>query len=392
MDTIIIFEAGLQDHREFWLKGLAAHFNLILLQPWEPTWEKPYIRSYVPCSFDNWDKELRRLTNFFKNQQVKGVVCLNEGTVNFGVDLQKALGVTLTHDLADPRVIRNKLLMRKHLSEQGLLTPQTYERGQNFNYPVIVKPSEFMSSMGVTLVRSSQELQASMDLARTVDIPEEKLRDHYGLSDEVVIEEFVEGEEFSIECWVQQGNVLSFQVTKKIKVEIPLFYETGHISNATISSELMKEIENYVKKVVSSFSLKNGLYHLEVMINKLEIYTVELAARPGGGMIPYLYMKTSGLDYPYILGNIMTGKSLVINFLDEKSSSAVFFPFGANVHSDEIEKKAKSMNCEIVCLDYDLTKKSQNLSVRFGQVIFTGAYSQLLSLLTNLNKKCSNVV
>ncbi len=392
VDTIIIFEAGLQDHREFWLQGLSTHFKLILLQPWEPTWEKPYITNYVPCSFENWDQELERLRGQFAAQDIKAVICLNEGTVNYTVALQRALGLTLIHDLDDPRVIRNKLLMRRHLFKNGILSPRTYELDEEFDFPVIVKPSEFMASMGVSLVKNVQELKTSVELAQTVDIQEEKLRNHYGLSEDIVIEEYLEGEEFSLECWVQNGNVINVHLTKKIKVSPPFFYETGHISNAPISPALRNEIGDYVTKVVSSFSLKNGLYHFEVMIKDEAIYTIELAARPGGGMIPFLYMLTGSLDYPYILGNIMSGNSQPIVFPENLGSSAVFFPFGTNIHPDKLEEEAKSLNCKIVFRDYNIDKKNQDLSIRFGHVIFTGGYTPLLHLLEKLNKKCSHVV
>ena len=52
---LLILEAGLQDGREYWLKNLGERgYRLHLAQPWEPTWEKPYIEKYVPFSFDKW--------------------------------------------------------------------------------------------------------------------------------------------------------------------------------------------------------------------------------------------------------------------------------------------------------------------------------------------------
>lgn len=391
METLIIFEAGLQEYREYWLQGLSKHFNLILLQPWEPSWEAPYIQSYVKCSFDSWNLELRRLTDLFSKQRIKGIIALNEGTVNFAVDLQKALQVPLTHELLDSSVIRNKLRMRMKLKEDGFLVPVTYKKNDQIKFPVIVKPSEFMSSMGVMLAYHSDELDKSYETARTVDIPEENLRDHYKLSEDVVIEEYIDGEEFSIECWAQDGKILNFSVTKKIKVLPPLFYETGHISSAEIASDLRLEIEKYVAKTVDSFKLRNGLYHFEVMIRDNKVYTVELAARPGGGMIPYLYMLTSGEDYPLILGNIMSGEKQQ-KLTQPKSSAAVFFPYGENVSFEEVKRISADHSCEVVYEAYDVTKRSLDFSERFGQVVFKGSYKNLLALLENLNKKCMHVV
>jgi biotin carboxylase len=282
--------------------------------------------------------------------------------------------------------------MRKHLRESGLPCAKTFENHNEVVFPVIVKPSEFMSSIGVSLVREQSELSRRIEEARTIDIPEESLRLHYQLSEQVVVEEYIEGEEFSIECWVDKGKVLSWQVTKKIKIDPPCFFESGHISSAPVTGAFADELPRFVEKIVKNFEFQTGLYHIEVINRKGVPYTVEIAARPGGDMIQLLYMLTSSLDYPKIMGDLMAGKDPGNINWEFRGYGAVFFPFGRNIRRNELEKIISSHSCEAFVLSYNDEKKSEDLSERFGQVIMRGSYQNLLDLIEQLNRMCAHVV
>lgn len=392
MERIIVFEAGLQDHREYWLKEMSKSYELILLQPWLPTWEKSYISEYIECTFDKWEQELERLVRLFIPMNIKGVVCLNEGTVNFANDLQKSLKLPCIHSHHLPQALRNKKLMRQELLKSKLLSPKVYSDIHQVVFPVIVKPAEFMSSLGVSLVRNESELMQALKVATTIDIPEENLRTHYSLSSEVVIEEYIEGEEFSIECMVQKELILDIRITKKIKVLPPLFYETGHISNREFTEELLKRIHHYAKEVVKAFSLQNGLFHFEVMIRDKDIYTIELAARPGGDMIPYLYMNSEEMNYPRRVAEVFTDKKINPKSVESSESFAVYFPWGESFERTYLSEEVLKNNCRIISEKWIEKTKSADLSERLGEIILAGQYQDLLKLLNTLNQKCQHVV
>lgn len=145
---------------------------------------------------------------------------------------------------------------------------------QHLHFPVIIKPRDNSGSRGVKLCRSMEELQASMTEALEVS----KL-------DTVLVEEFIEGPEFSIESLHHDGKSEVIQFTEKKTTEFPYNVELGHIQPANISDENKQKIREIIAKIGKALNFENCPSHTELKINERGIFVIETSPRLGGDYI-----------------------------------------------------------------------------------------------------------
>lgn len=145
---------------------------------------------------------------------------------------------------------------------------------EDFEYPVIIKPRDNSGSRGVKLCRSKEELEASMSEAFEVS----KL-------DTILVEEFIEGLEYSIEGLHHDGKSEVIQFTEKKTTEFPYNVELGHIQPANISDENKHQIREIVYKIGKALNFMNCPSHTELKINERGIFVIETSPRLGGDYI-----------------------------------------------------------------------------------------------------------
>lgn len=141
-------------------------------------------------------------------------------------------------------------------------------------YPVIVKPRDNSGSRGVKLCRTEEELTASMAEAL-----------EYSKLDTVLVEEFIEGPEYSIEGLHYDGRAEVIQFTEKKTTEFPYNVELGHIQPANISEDNKQKIREIVAKIGKALNFVNCPSHTELKINERGIYVIETSPRLGGDYI-----------------------------------------------------------------------------------------------------------
>ena len=156
---------------------------------------------------------------------------------------------------------------------QGRLISKA-EEAEGLVFPVIVKPRDNSGSRGVKLCRNKEELEASINEALEVS----KL-------DTVLVEEFIEGPEYSIEGLHHDGKSEVIQFTEKKTTEFPYNVELGHIQPANISEENQQKIREIVAKIGSALHFENCPSHTELKINERGIFVIETSPRLGGDYI-----------------------------------------------------------------------------------------------------------
>lgn len=148
------------------------------------------------------------------------------------------------------------------------------EEAEGLVFPVIVKPRDNSGSRGVKLCRDKNELQISIDEA----LENSKL-------DTVLVEEFIEGPEYSIESLHHDGKSEVIQFTEKKTTEFPYNVELGHIQPANISEENQQKIREIVDKIGAALHFENCPSHTELKINERGIFVIETSPRLGGDYI-----------------------------------------------------------------------------------------------------------
>lgn len=148
------------------------------------------------------------------------------------------------------------------------------EEAEGLIFPVIVKPRDNSGSRGVKLCRSKEELEASMIEALEVS-----------KHDTILVEEFIEGPEYSIEGLHHDGKSEVIQFTEKKTTEFPYNVELGHIQPANISEENKQKISEIVSKIGKALKFDNCPSHTELKINERGIFVIETSPRLGGDYI-----------------------------------------------------------------------------------------------------------
>lgn len=156
---------------------------------------------------------------------------------------------------------------------QGRLISKV-EEAEGLVFPVIVKPRDNSGSRGVKLCRNQVELKTSIDEA----LENSKL-------DSVLVEEFIEGPEYSIEGLHHDGKSEVIQFTEKKTTEFPYNVELGHIQPANISDDNKQKIREIVAKIGKALQFVNCPSHTELKINERGIFVIETSPRLGGDYI-----------------------------------------------------------------------------------------------------------
>ncbi len=199
---------------------------------------------------------------------------------------------------------------------QGRLISNVKE-SEGLVFPVIVKPRDNSGSRGVKLCRNNEELNACIEEA----LENSKL-------DTVLVEEFIEGPEYSIESLHHDGKSEVIQFTEKKTTEFPYNVELGHIQPANISDENKQQIREIVAKIGKALKFENCPSHTELKINDRGIFVIETSPRLGGDYITStLTPLSTGVNVEDELLRISLGEKITTAPQSVQYSGVRFFAF-----------------------------------------------------------------
>lgn len=110
-----------------------------------------------------------------------------------------------------------------------------------------------------------------------------------------IVEEFIEGTEYSVEALTHHGRHHIVAITEKFK-DPESFIETGHLVPARIDPGTRDRIAGYVERCLTALKVSCGPTHTEVIVNGGEAAMIETHTRPGGDKIPLLVKYATGVD------------------------------------------------------------------------------------------------
>ena len=184
---------------------------------------------------------------------------------------------------------QNKTLTKRVLNDLDIANTKFYTINKNdslkniqkLNFPLIVKPNNLGSSIGVKKVDNLEEL---------IDATKECFK----YDKNILIEEFLENsKEYNISVVEKNGNIITSSIEEIIKTEELFDYKqkyeggdklSGMVSSkrefpANISENLKKEIEGIAVKIYKSFEAK-GVIRIDFLY-KDKLYVNEVNAIPG---------------------------------------------------------------------------------------------------------------
>lgn len=309
------------------------------------------------------------------------ITSTSDGPVRTAAYVNEKLGKQPDLSYEDSLCATIKSYMRDRLKEKGVPVPEYYAAGsfEDFKSAVgklgdtcIVKPADNAGSRGVVLIDEG------------VSKTEEKLQEIYEYSRGnsrngiVMVEEFMQGAEVSVEAVTVNGDTEIITITDKLVTPPPYFVELGHSEPSRLDEETQKQIREVAKRAVAAIRLRNGPSHTEIKVTKSGPKIVELAARLGGDFI------TSRL-VPLSTGVDMVGSSVLLAAGERvelagkwNKGAAIRFIQGRKGIVDKIninEAVYREKGVEEVVIykkEGDLVNSTKSSNDRLGHVIASG--------------------
>jgi biotin carboxylase len=244
------------------------------------------------------------------------------------------------------------------------------------SYPLIVKPTDRSGSRGIFKVIDPVELQAAVAFAREPSFEKK-----------VLIEEFAEGREYSIEYISFDACHHFLACTEKFTTGAPMFVETGHLQPPKHMDEAtLAKIQKLVPQVLDSLGVRFGASHTELKVDESgNIKLIECGARMGGDCIGSdLVYLSRGIDFVQAVIDVSCGKAPELKPVREEKISAIRFIFN---HQDlECFEKIKASHPEKIYRQSEIMpidgRQISDSSTRYGFYILSAdSMDEMLELL-----------
>ncbi len=146
----------------------------------------------------------------------------------------------------------------------------------SFGYPLIIKPTDSSGSRGVSKIESDDD--GVEDAVKHAFI--------YSNSGEVIVEEYMQGTEFTVEVIVDGGEVHVLAVTEKKKVESTRGTVARELATPERPNDVVKAISDLVVSAFVALEYTDGPGHAEVILKDAGgVGMIEVAGRGGGFMV-----------------------------------------------------------------------------------------------------------
>jgi len=170
---------------------------------------------------------------------------------------------------------------------------------RSLSLPVFIKPNKNGSSYGVTKVLRESEI-------------EEGLIKAFEFDDEVIIEEYIEGREFSCGVYVLNGKVIALPPTEIISTTGFFDYEAKYmgkskeVTPAELSVEETSEMQMWSKKIFIALGCKT-LSRIDFILKGNVFYFLEANTTPGmtnESLVPQ-QVRAAGMDVAWFINSLI---------------------------------------------------------------------------------------
>ncbi len=220
--------------------------------------------------------------------------CIDQANIAACYAAEK-MGLTKPYSYKIALDVTNKELMKNIFIKNGIPTSKYICTTSLENYdisgmkfPLVVKPVDCNGSKGVRKALNEEEvkiyLKDAISLSRTHN---------------AIIEEFKEGMEIQVDCYIKDGKSQVIMTRQKRKFTIDGADElqsVGSVVPAGVSENVQNEIAVIANNIASAFNLKNTPMFFQAIVNGDDISVIEFAPRIGGGLSYEMIKIIAGVD------------------------------------------------------------------------------------------------
>ena len=276
---------------------------------------------------------------------------------------------------AAAEIASNKLGMKEKYEEYGVRTARfrlvkldgsdLKEKAAELTFPLIFKAVDSSGSRGIRRVDSEEEFERTRQY-----VAESTHKDYF------LVEEFIEGEEFGAQAFVQDGKVEFILPHGDFVFHGDTGVPVGHFAPYDLPEEVIADCKEQLVKAVEAMSLDNCAINADFILKDGKTYVLELGGRSGATCLAELVSIYYGFDYYEKLIRVALGEK--VSFASDQAmpnASKLLMSDRDGVIASQTDTNESSENLVEVQFDYqpgDLVHAFHVGPHRIGHVITKG--------------------
>jgi len=238
---------------------------------------------------------VRAARNYATHRKIDGVITVGTDASRTVAAVANALGLP-GNKFEDAEASTNKIKMRRRFVEHNVPSPnfrgvwtlqEAYRAAEELgSWPLVMKPSDNMGARGVMRVDSMESIPEAFHRAKEASP-----------SGELIIEEFMDGPELSIDALIWDGDVTFVGIADRIIGFSPFFVEIGHTIPSTLPQEMLDDACDVMLRGIRALGLTIGAAKGDIKLTSKGAMIGELASRLSGGfMSSHTFPLSSGVS------------------------------------------------------------------------------------------------
>lgn len=207
------------------------------------------------------------------------------------------------------RIASNKLEMKEKYEEYGVRTARfrlvcldgsdLKEKTADLTFPLIFKAVDSSGSRGIRRVDRVEQFEDALAY-----VAESTHKDYF------LVEEFVEGEEFGAQAFVQDGQIEFILPHGDFVFKGDTGVPVGHFAPYDLPAEVIEDCKEQLTKAVQAMGLDNCAINADFILKDGRTYVLELGGRSGATCLAELVSIYYGFDYYEKLIRVAMGEKV----------------------------------------------------------------------------------
>jgi biotin carboxylase len=307
---LVVVGSGGRPYREYAFRALARRYRLAAVLPAAPDWQRDYLADAATADLADPDAIAAAVSRLAGGAARVGVLTWDETVLEATAQAAERLGLPHMSARAAARC-RDKFATRSSLSTADLpavryrlagSTAEALDAARELGFPVVLKPRALAGSIGVALAGDEaavREVFAVAEASRFATLP---------TGHGVLVEEYLDGPEISVDSVVLDGEVHCVHVAHKRLGFPPWFEEIGHLIEDWSARPWAGPVRELVTGAHRALGVGHGVTHAEVRLTGAGPRLVELNGRLGGDLIPFASELATGVDLVVAAAELAFGR------------------------------------------------------------------------------------
>ena len=234
--------------------------------------------------------------------------------------VSEMLGLPCYIDYQTAQNVSDKTYMKRIFWQHNIPTSRyvqmetlDWEQIKDLRYPMVVKPVDAYSSRGVRKALNKEELEQYFGEAAAIS-----------RAGGVIVEEFCQGEEISVDVYVENGEakILCVSNSEKINDADRFIIFRGRYPVAATEA-LREKIRVVAQQIADAFGLKDSPMLIQMISDGENVSVLEFCARTGGNMKYLLIKRACGFDVIGAVIDLTMGKKPHVQLREPESKYIV---------------------------------------------------------------------